>query len=190
MEHGEAAGRRVGQLVVTHPARLCGSVLRLAAGRSVLGRGPGCDLCLDDRYVSAAHAVLSRSGRRPVLEDLDPANGTFVNGRPVHRPRTLRHGDVLTFGTFGTFGHVRAWYDDPGVPVRGVRLVEQTAPFPVADWTREYLVVRRRPSAARGRVRRRVRRPARAPGSDAARGGLLRPRLEGPAPLRFPAVPW
>ncbi|WP_323187298.1 FHA domain-containing protein [Streptomyces sp. NBC_00124] len=87
------------QLTFIHPAHLHGSPLRLSGARSVLGRDPGCDIRIDDPYVSGRHATLSRSGANVVLEDLGSANGTLVNDRPVHSPRMLRDGDVLTFGS-------------------------------------------------------------------------------------------
>ncbi|MFI9759722.1 FHA domain-containing protein [Streptomyces sp. NPDC051963] len=86
------------QLTFIRPAHLNGPPLRLTGIRSVLGRDPGCDIRIDDPYVSGRHAMLSRSGRDVVLEDLGSANGTLVNDRPLQVPWTLCHGDVLTFG--------------------------------------------------------------------------------------------
>ncbi|WP_405469304.1 FHA domain-containing protein [Streptomyces canus] len=87
------------QLTFIHPSRLYGSPLRLSAARSVLGRDPGCDIRIDDPYVSGRHAILSRSGANVVLEDLGSANGTSVNDRPLAAPQTLHDGDVLTLGS-------------------------------------------------------------------------------------------
>lgn len=87
------------QLMFIQPAHLRGSPLHLAAARAVLGRDSGCDIRLDDPYVSGRHAMLSRSGADVVLEDLGSANGTLVNDHPVHAPRTLYDGDVLTLGS-------------------------------------------------------------------------------------------
>src|SRR5205823_3680804 len=52
----------------------------------VIGRGSGCDLVLDDPKASRTHARISLQGRRPTLQDLDSANGTFVNGHRVRAP--------------------------------------------------------------------------------------------------------
>jgi len=38
------------------------------------------DLVLQDPEVSRRHALLRRSGKTVVVEDLDSTNGTFVNG--------------------------------------------------------------------------------------------------------------
>lgn len=115
------------RLTFTHPAHLCGSPLRLTGVRSVLGRDPGCDIRLDDPYVSGTHAVLSRSGQYLVLEDLGSANGTRVNNQPLHAPRTLQAGDVLTLG------NVSIRFDDSGnAPQRG-RAVEGTVLMPAVS---------------------------------------------------------
>ncbi|MDH6547722.1 FHA domain-containing protein [Streptomyces sp. SAI-041] len=102
------ADRSGPQLTFIHPSHLYGSPLRLSAARSVLGRDPGCDIRIDDPYVSGRHALLSRSGATVVLEDLGSANGTSVNDRRLAAPQTLHDGDVLTLGS------ARIRYEWPG----------------------------------------------------------------------------
>lgn len=63
-----------------------GEVLRVSGPRFVIGRDDDCDLVLDDPKVSKHHAAISLQGPRPVLEDLESSNGTFVNGRKVQPP--------------------------------------------------------------------------------------------------------
>ena len=66
-----------------------------------VGRAPDCDLVLDDPSVSKRHAALRWSDERSVcsLEDLQSTNGTYLNGSVrVHKPVTLRDGDILSFG--------------------------------------------------------------------------------------------
>ncbi|HEU0132427.1 MAG TPA: FHA domain-containing protein [Mycobacteriales bacterium] len=66
---------------------------------TTVGRGPGVDISLDDPTVSRLHAELVRRGPHVYISDLGlSTNGTRVNGRPVGR-RTLRDGDVVSFGT-------------------------------------------------------------------------------------------
>ncbi|MBN0044528.1 FHA domain-containing protein [Streptomyces actuosus] len=124
------------QLTVIHPAHLQGAPHHLAGVRSVLGRDPGCDMRIDDPYVSGRHAVLNRSGAQVVLEDLGSANGTLVNDRPVRAPWTLHDGDVLTLGT------VSLRYEWPrNAPLRqGTR--GATALMPAAHGTRRFDVGR------------------------------------------------
>ncbi|MER6130104.1 FHA domain-containing protein [Streptomyces sp. NPDC001795] len=115
------------RLTFIHPAHLYGSPLRLTGVRSVLGRDPGCDIRIDDPYVSARHAVLSRSGLNVVLEDLGSANGTLVNDRPLHAPWTLRDGDVLTLG------NVSIRYDGYGNAPQRREAVQSTLLMPAVN---------------------------------------------------------
>ncbi len=76
-----------------------GAVFDLEGDLITVGRGAGVDVALDDPTVSRLHAELVRRGPHVYVSDLGlSTNGTRVNGRPVGR-RTLRDGDVLSFGT-------------------------------------------------------------------------------------------
>ncbi len=75
-------------------------------GRKDNQRGiyPDVDLGLDGGYdagVSRRHAILSPQAAGFVLEDLNSANGTFVNGRRLapQASTTISHGDEIKFGT-------------------------------------------------------------------------------------------
>ena len=58
--------------------------VEIGGDRFVIGRGPTCDLVLDDARVSREHAaIVPGPGGRRLLCDLDSANGTLVNGRPI-----------------------------------------------------------------------------------------------------------
>jgi pSer/pThr/pTyr-binding forkhead associated (FHA) protein len=65
---------------------LRGTTVEVAGDEFVIGRGSSCNLVLDDPKASRAHAKVSLRGRRPTLQDLDSANGTFVNGHRVRAP--------------------------------------------------------------------------------------------------------
>jgi pSer/pThr/pTyr-binding forkhead associated (FHA) protein len=72
---------------------------RMTAGAiKTLGRAPRADFVLDAAMVSRLHCRLtvSEAGDLEVL-DLTSTNGTFVNGRRVHRS-ALIHGDRLRVG--------------------------------------------------------------------------------------------
>ena len=65
-----------------------------------IGRAFDNQVVVDDTSISRKHAMLQRlEGGDIVLVDLGSANGTFVNGRRVSVPVTLRPGDRITFGT-------------------------------------------------------------------------------------------
>jgi pSer/pThr/pTyr-binding forkhead associated (FHA) protein len=69
----------------------------IPAGGLTIGRASDCDLCLSDGQVSRQHARIEPHGAGTQLIDLESANGTYVNGRPVRR-HVLRNGDVITLG--------------------------------------------------------------------------------------------
>lgn len=54
-----------------------------------------------DHGVSRLHCRLERHGDRLTVTDLGSANGTYVNGEPLHphHIHLLRHGDKLILGT-------------------------------------------------------------------------------------------
>lgn len=66
----------------------------------LVGRAPGCALRLEERYVSAQHAVLRWTGSGWELKDLGSRNGTFLDGCPIvpGQERALRAGARLAFG--------------------------------------------------------------------------------------------
>jgi pSer/pThr/pTyr-binding forkhead associated (FHA) protein len=73
---------------------------QVALGRPiVIGRDPQSDLVLEDGEVSAQHARISPSpDGSATVEDLDSANGTFVNHNELMGPARLDPGDELLIG--------------------------------------------------------------------------------------------
>ena len=74
-------------------------------GRSVEGQAviPDIDLARFEAYqhgVSRIHAELRLDEEGIFVVDLDSANGTQVNGKPLktQEPAAVRHGDVITLG--------------------------------------------------------------------------------------------
>lgn len=53
----------------------------------LIGRSPDCGLVIDNPAVSAHHARLTREENGVLIEDLDSANGTFVDDRRIKRMR-------------------------------------------------------------------------------------------------------
>ncbi len=65
----------------------------------VIGRDPGSDLVLEDGEVSGQHARVTPSpDGTATVEDLDSANGTFVNQNELMGPAHLDPGDELLIG--------------------------------------------------------------------------------------------
>ena len=73
---------------------------RVALGDSpiVIGRGPECDLTVDDEYVSTRHAVLRKQGGSWYAEDLGSTNGTFVHESRIHGPTVIGPGVPVRVG--------------------------------------------------------------------------------------------
>jgi adenylate cyclase len=64
-----------------------------------VGRSEDNDFVITDRWISRNHAMLQAMDNGEMyLIDLGSRNGSFVNGRRVNIPVTLRNGDRLTFG--------------------------------------------------------------------------------------------
>ena len=72
--------------------------IALGGAPTVLGRSSQCDVQIDDPLVSRRHASLQVSGGSLFLEDLRSANGVFVNGERVRRPRRVLDGDRILLG--------------------------------------------------------------------------------------------
>jgi pSer/pThr/pTyr-binding forkhead associated (FHA) protein len=65
----------------------------------VIGRDPASDLVLEDGEVSGTHArVTPQSDGSATVEDLESANGTFVNHNELMGPARLDPGDELLVG--------------------------------------------------------------------------------------------
>ena len=69
----------------------------LSAGVTIIGRGEGCQLILDDPLISRRHACFVVDDREITLKDLGSTNGVLVNGRKAGR-QVLRDGDTITIG--------------------------------------------------------------------------------------------
>jgi transcriptional regulator with PAS, ATPase and Fis domain len=66
--------------------------------RLLVGKGPACELRLDDPLVSRRHAAIEIGAQSLRLQDLGSTNGTFVNGVRVIEA-ILRGGETLRIGT-------------------------------------------------------------------------------------------
>lgn len=65
---------------------------------TVLGRSDEADVLLDDPYASEFHMRLVASENGLLLHDLGSTNGTYVNGRRITAPTTMRRGDTIQVG--------------------------------------------------------------------------------------------
>ncbi len=98
---GQMGGAGPGDMVrlIAEGGQYSGRVFDLPQlGEITVGRGVGNDLVLDDPSMSRKHSKLRRlGGGRLEAEDLQSANGTYVNGRKITTAQ-LGPGDTLRFG--------------------------------------------------------------------------------------------
>jgi len=73
-------------------------VVPLSAGQRITaGRTAQCDVQLDDPSVSRRHCAIAFADGVLQITDLDSANGTFINERPI-KESTARAGDLIRLG--------------------------------------------------------------------------------------------
>jgi pSer/pThr/pTyr-binding forkhead associated (FHA) protein len=72
--------------------------IRLRSEETIIGRRGGCDLRIPSAAVSRRHCRLYVHDDSLVVEDLDSANGTFVNGARVKDTQIINSGDRLEVG--------------------------------------------------------------------------------------------
>mgnify|MGYP001547975069 FL=1 len=64
-----------------------------------IGRAEYNTIVLEDAFVSAEHALLTRREKQWWLEDLKSRNGTLLNDLPVYEATVISAGDVITIGS-------------------------------------------------------------------------------------------
>ncbi len=79
-------------------------------------------LPITDTTVSRRHAELTPDDGHWIVNDLDSANGTFLNGVRVHAPTALRPGDQVRCGS--TLLLVTLQHDDAPPLTEPIRLIE------------------------------------------------------------------
>jgi len=89
--HGGADGPA---LVVVAPPEQQGRLYPLGE-ELTMGRAAGCQVTLDDTYVSQIHARVFVRGGQVYVEDLGSTNGTYLNRRKVTGPMQVQRGDKL-----------------------------------------------------------------------------------------------
>ena len=64
-----------------------------------IGRKAGIQVILSDMAVSREHAMITLTGDNWIVEDLDSANKTYLNGEVIHKA-AIKSGDVLKMAGF------------------------------------------------------------------------------------------
>jgi pSer/pThr/pTyr-binding forkhead associated (FHA) protein len=80
--------------------RTAGTSVEIQGKREIMiGRASSCDLVISDEFASNMHAKLVLVGDDWVLQDLNSTNGTFIDGKKVLTPATIRQGTTIRIGT-------------------------------------------------------------------------------------------
>jgi len=122
----------VGVSLVTLDGPDAGERREVPRGLVTMGRAPANNVVVRSELVSKAHARIERLGIELILTDLQSANGTFVNGKPV-TARTLEDGDEINLGKARTFrveireGEIETYEINPS------RTIDSTGGLPT-DW--------------------------------------------------------
>ncbi len=77
--------------------KLQGTDFLIERASTVVGRGPGVDLALDDETLSRQHASIDFADGGLRLRDLGSLNGVSINGGVV-KSGELKHGDRFQLG--------------------------------------------------------------------------------------------
>jgi pSer/pThr/pTyr-binding forkhead associated (FHA) protein len=106
------------RLIVHFPSRPARVFLVPDGAETVIGRGEGCDVVLDDDRISRRHAVLASNGPDWSITDAGSKNGTFIGGVPVE-------SRLLQGRSWISFGGLIACFEGLSVPVE--RIEEERA---------------------------------------------------------------
>ena len=95
---GQRRKERSWSLTVEHgPKELMGVPIPVKKPITV-GRSPEADIVIGSGYVSSMHAKFSLMGNNLFVEDLNSANGTIVNRKPISNAVSLKNNDVVNTG--------------------------------------------------------------------------------------------
>ncbi|MCL1888069.1 MAG: FHA domain-containing protein, partial [Kiritimatiellaeota bacterium] len=108
-------------LHITNPA-LPPAQFDLPPGEYLIGRGDACAIRLRAGEISERHARLTLTAHGATVEDLQSANGTYLNASPLTRPTPLASGARLTVGPYTL---VLCPKEKPAAPTPQIQNTEQ-----------------------------------------------------------------
>lgn len=83
---------------MVEPPEIAGTTFELG-DELTMGRSAGCQITLDDTYVSQLHTRVFRREDRYFVEDLGSTNGTYLNRNKVGAPTPVNPGDRIQVGS-------------------------------------------------------------------------------------------
>lgn len=94
---GRSSRRSIKQVAVVRSDTQAGMSFAVNEA-TVVGRSDQADVIIDDPYASEFHFRLVLSDGSLTVSDLGSTNGTYVNGKRITTPTSLRRGDALQVG--------------------------------------------------------------------------------------------
>ncbi len=67
-------------------------------GDVTIGRSSKNTIVIKDKFVSSTHLIIHEDKGAYFIEDLDSANGTYLNGQAIHDIIELKNGDTIGVG--------------------------------------------------------------------------------------------
>ncbi|NPA93358.1 MAG: FHA domain-containing protein [Chloroflexi bacterium] len=116
--------------LVVKSGGVVGTAYALETAEIYIGRDVQNDIVIAEAEVSRRHARLNRQADAYVLEDLGSTNGTFVNGKRLVAPYTLRPGDEIRIGPHVVLVFEQVFDPDATVAVSAPTLREAAKPAP------------------------------------------------------------
>jgi HD-GYP domain-containing protein (c-di-GMP phosphodiesterase class II)/pSer/pThr/pTyr-binding forkhead associated (FHA) protein len=95
--HDNQPTLRIAELVVLEYGRSRQNKFGLGS-QNIVGRQSECDIQLLSHQVSRRHAQINANDKSWTIQDLNSANGTFINGHAISGKHPLRSGDRIIFG--------------------------------------------------------------------------------------------
>ena len=80
-------------------AETAGQVYQASGAVIVIGRQPGCQIAINNNKISRQHTRISNAGGQWFAEDMNSANGTYINGQRISGQFPVRNGDKISLGT-------------------------------------------------------------------------------------------
>jgi hypothetical protein len=84
----------------------------LRQGSVLVGRGPECEIILEDSLVSRLHARVEVDDEGVRIEDLYSTNGVYLNGERIQHARLIHEGDRVFIGS-----HEMTFVEVPKEPI-------------------------------------------------------------------------
>ncbi|APZ91119.1 ATP-binding protein [Fuerstiella marisgermanici] len=112
-------------LIVTGPNRGARFDVEPDGDDTIIGRSVGTRIRVDDTEMSRRHARVFYDGRDFRLQDLNSANGTYVNGRR-QSDVILHHGDSLRLGNTRLTFQTAVDQSTPATPSNSVHFVDDS----------------------------------------------------------------